>query len=151
MAWNDKHSLPCPGVLICHDAMGGKSDFERERARALAELGYVGIAIDLYGKDHRASSAEEAFELMNPLIDDKQLLRERLAVALEMAASRSVVDSEQIAAIGYCFGGMCALEYARSGAALKSQAFMAYCLPLVCRPATISRRKYLSCTAGAIQ
>lgn len=106
---------PMPAVLICHDAMGGKSDFEKGRARALAELGYVGVAIDAFGHDHRAANAEQAYALMDPLRSNRSLLRERLKAGLDFARQLSQVDAQKIAVIGYCFGGLCALELARSG------------------------------------
>ncbi len=105
---------PHPAVLIAH-AWGGRHPFEEERARALAELGYVGIAIDLYGKGNRGNSQEENAALMQPLLDDRELLQARLQAALAAARLQPEVDGERVAAIGYCFGGLCVLDLARSG------------------------------------
>lgn len=119
IAWDDTYSLPRPGVLVCHDAMGGKSEFEQGRAQALAELGYVGIAIDVFGKDTRADSIEGAMKLVSPLQANPQLLRDRLLAGVNTAASQAEIDSQQLAAIGYCFGGKCVLELARANVGLK--------------------------------
>lgn len=126
IAWqpgtDENNNLPKPTVLICHDAMGGKSGFERGRAKALAELGYIGIAIDTFGKDLRAANGEQAYALIDPLVSNRLLLRERLMAGLEFACQQPQVDAENIAVIGYCFGGLCALEFARSGAKIKAAA-----------------------------
>ena len=72
MAWDDQHLQVRPGVLVCHDAMGGGA-FEQGRAQALAEMGYVGFALDNYGDKQRASSSDEAYQLMTPFISDRAL------------------------------------------------------------------------------
>lgn len=107
-----------PAVLVCH-AWGGRSDFECEKADKLAKLGYVGIAIDNYGKGVFGNSAAENSALMMPLVQDRALLRRRLLAALAAAGTISLVDTARVAAIGFCFGGLCALDLARSGAALR--------------------------------
>ncbi len=122
IAYDDTIDKPRPAVLICHDAMGGKSDFEHDRAQAIAELGYVGVAIDVYGDGVWASNGEEAYALMNPLLEDRELLRERLAAGLAMARERDCVDAGKLAAMGYCFGGCCVLEMARAGFDLRAVA-----------------------------
>ncbi|MEO0422728.1 MAG: dienelactone hydrolase family protein [Pseudomonadota bacterium] len=103
-----------PAVLIAH-AWGGRSDFEEERAQAIAALGYVGIAIDVYGKGVRGSNADENTALMQPLLDNRQRLQARLQAALAAAREQAEVDGTRVAAIGYCFGGLCVLDLARSG------------------------------------
>ncbi|MFQ5718556.1 MAG: dienelactone hydrolase family protein [Acidobacteriota bacterium] len=107
-----------PVVLVCH-AWAGQGDFEIERARRLATLGYVGVAIDVYGEGRRGSSREECEALMTPLMEDRQLLEKRLVAALEAARQIPGVDPRRTAAIGFCFGGLCALDLARSGASLR--------------------------------
>lgn len=111
----DGAEQPRPAVLIAH-AWGGRSEFEEGRARAIAELGYVGIAIDVYGKGVRGSNADENSALMQPLLDNRQRLQARLHAALAAARDQAEVDETRIAAIGYCFGGLCVLDLARAGA-----------------------------------
>lgn len=107
-----------PAVLICH-AWGGRSAFECEKADQLAALGYVGIALDNYGKGVLGSSNEENAALMTPFVQDRARLRQRLLAGLAAARALPYVDPQRIAVIGFCFGGLCALDLARSGADVK--------------------------------
>ena len=103
-----------PAVLVVH-AWGGRGQFECDKASALAELGYVGFAADLYGKGVMGTSVEENAGLMQPFLDDRAMLQSRLTATLETLKSQPEVDSGRIAAIGYCFGGLCVLDLARIG------------------------------------
>lgn len=104
-----------PCILVSH-AWGGQSDFEREKAEKLAALGYVGFALDIYGKGKRGNTMEENAKLMQPYVDDRRLLLSRLNAALAAAARHPAVDPNRIGAIGFCFGGLCVLDLARSAA-----------------------------------
>jgi len=115
MAWDDGHAGPRPGVLVSH-AWGGRGDFECDKARELARLGYCGLAIDVYGKGVRGSNPEQNAKLMQPLLDDRPLLQARMAAALATLRAQAEVDARRTAALGYCFGGLCVLDLARSGA-----------------------------------
>jgi dienelactone hydrolase len=99
-------------VLVAH-MWGGQNDFVREKARLLAEQGYVALAIDVYGEARLASGPDEAARWMAPFIADRAMLRRRLIAAAE--AARGLAGVEAVGVIGYCFGGLCALELARSG------------------------------------
>lgn len=103
-----------PGVLVAHGWMG-LGEYAKGRAEALAELGYVAFAADLYGKGVRAENHEEAAHLLGIYRTDRRLLRERVGAALEVLRGHPLVDPERIAAIGYCFGGTAVLELARGG------------------------------------
>ena len=104
-----------PGILVCHD-WSGKNDFAKQKAEQLAELGYVGFALDLYGKGKIGTSNEEKSALMQPLINDRQhVLLPRMLAAWNTMKSLPQVDTQQTGAIGFCFGGLCALDLARSG------------------------------------
>ena len=107
-----------PIVLVSH-AWGGQSDHEREAADKLAALGYIGFAIDVYGKGQRGSSPSENEALMNPLVGNRAELHKRLNLTLETARGLEGADTSRIAAIGYCFGGLCVLDIARMGANVK--------------------------------
>lgn len=108
-----------PAVLIAHQ-WSGQSDHERATADRIAALGYVGIAIDVYGKGNRGlAEGDDAMTvnsaLMEPWVGDRALLRTRLLAAVEFAKGHDAVDASRIAIMGYCFGGLCALDVARSG------------------------------------
>jgi len=107
-----------PGILVSH-AWGGRDDFVVEKAKALAELGYAAFALDVYGKGVRGSGPEQNQKLMMPFLQDRALLRDRLKSGMDCFAAQPGVDGSQIAIMGYCFGGLCALDLARSGAAIK--------------------------------
>jgi dienelactone hydrolase len=102
-----------PAVIISH-AWAGQGEFEREKAKKLAQLGYVGFALDMYGKGKRGSSPEENAKLMQPFIDDRALLSRRINAAIQTIARHPMVDASHIGAIGFCFGGLCALDLARA-------------------------------------
>jgi dienelactone hydrolase len=114
MAWDEQTAGPRPGVLVSH-AWGGRSDLECDKARQLAGLGYVGFALDNYGKGVRGSGPEENAKLMQPLLGDRALLQARMARALETLRAQPEVDAARTAALGYCFGGLCVLDLARTG------------------------------------
>jgi dienelactone hydrolase len=113
--WDDEMDKPRPGVLVAH-AWRGRSEFEDGKARRLAELGYVGVAMDLFGKGVLGTSIEENRALMQPFLDDRTLLQRRMKLGVEQARMQEEVDASQIAAIGFCFGGLCVLDLARTGA-----------------------------------
>lgn len=104
-----------PVVLVAH-AWRGQTDFERDKAAALASLGYAAFALDVYGKGVVGTTPEECGKLMRPLLDDRALLQRRLLAGLEAARAHERIDRTRVAAIGFCFGGLCVLDLARAGA-----------------------------------
>jgi dienelactone hydrolase len=109
---------PHPAVLVCH-AWGGRGEAEEEKARRLAELGYIGVALDLYGVGKRGHDRASSQALMTSLLQDPSRLRRRLTVAVDAALALDGVDGARVAAIGYCFGGMCSILLARLGLPLR--------------------------------
>lgn len=107
-----------PLVILCH-AWRGRDEFICEKARLVAKFGYVGFALDMYGKGILGTSKEENIALKRPFIQDRYLLHKRIIKALEVGSHLPYVDSQKIAAVGFGFGGICALDLARSGADLK--------------------------------
>lgn len=103
-----------PCVLISH-AWAGIQDHERHAAERLADLGYVGFAIDVYGKGIKGDPMGDNSALMGPYLQDRAKLKQRLLAAVAAAKAHPAVDPNRIAMIGYCFGGLCALDTARSG------------------------------------
>ncbi len=104
-----------PAVLVSH-AWGGQTEFEKNKARQVAQLGYVGVALDVYGDNQTGSNPEQNGALMQPMLADRAELQKRLAASLAATSQLSQVDSGKIGAMGYCFGGLCVLDLARSGA-----------------------------------
>jgi dienelactone hydrolase len=107
-----------PAVLVVHD-WSGRNDFACQKAEQLAELGYVGFALDMYGNGQVGKTNEEKKALMMPLIENRALLRDRILAAYQALLSLDVVNTARVAVIGYCFGGLCALDLARSGAEIR--------------------------------
>lgn len=104
-----------PAVLVVHQ-WAGRGEGEHEVAERLAELGYVGIAIDMFGKDVKGDPAGDNSHLIGPFLSDRAALLRRVRAAVTFAATLDRVDATRIAAIGYCFGGLCVLDLARGGA-----------------------------------
>jgi len=109
---------PRPAVLVCH-AYGGREEFAEEKARKLAELGYFGAAIDLYGVGKRGKDRASSQALMMDLVGDPPRFRRRLAAAYQAVRTLDGVDPERMGAIGFCFGGLAAILAARMGLALR--------------------------------
>lgn len=103
-----------PCVLVSH-AWAGIFDQERAVTEKLAHLGYVGFAIDNYGKGVRGNPGGDNSALMGPWLNDRAKLKARLLAAVQAAKAHPSVDPNRIAMIGYCFGGLCVLDVARSG------------------------------------
>ena len=108
---------PLPGVLVSHQ-YSGCSKMEERKCEFLAKAGYFAFAIDLYGKGIRGKTPEESLNLMNQLSEDRKVLSDRINYCLNLLKNYELVDSSKVAAIGYCFGGRCVLDLARSGAEL---------------------------------
>lgn len=116
--YDDAITTKRPLVLIAHD-WSGRTEFTHKKAEKLAELGYVGFALDMYGKGKVGNTTEEKSALMKPLMEDRNILQRRINAALTTAKQLEKVDAQQVAAIGFCFGGACVLDLMRSGAVLK--------------------------------
>jgi dienelactone hydrolase len=104
-----------PAVILIPTVMG-VSDLEIGFGRQLVELGYNSLVADLFGKKFRGSPRDTMFGEMKRLAGDRPALRRRLLHVLELVRGLDEVSLGQIVAAGYCFGGMCALDLARSGA-----------------------------------
>lgn len=118
LAHDGKNSAPRPAVLVVHD-WSGRNEFACAKAQLLAEMGYIGFAVDMYGEAKLGSTNEEKMALMNPLASDRAKLQARVRAAFDTVRSLPEVDPARVAIIGFCFGGLCALDLARTGASLK--------------------------------
>ena len=108
-----------PGVLVVHEGLG-LNQHAMDRARMMAELGYVALAADMFGDRRQAGDLKEARALIAELRDDPARLRARGAAAVATLAALPQVDAGRLGAIGFCFGGSVVLELARDGADLKA-------------------------------
>lgn len=105
---------PFPTVLIVHQ-WAGLGPQEMETADKLAALGIMGFAVDVFGKGVRGDPAGDNGALLTPWMSDRAALLTRLMAAVDFAKAQAECDGDRIAAMGYCFGGLCALDMARSG------------------------------------
>jgi len=117
MAWDDAAKGRRPGVLVVHE-WWGHNDHARNSATRLAQAGYVGFALDLFGKGKVTTHPKDAEAFVAEATRDPAVLVARYNAALEQLKRDPHVDPEKIAAIGYCFGGGVVLKMARAGADL---------------------------------
>jgi len=135
LAYDDSIKGKRPGVIVVHE-WWGLNDYIKGRAEQLARLGYIAFAINMYGKNMTAKTAEEAGRLAGIYRSDRKLMRARADAGLEVLRKHPLTEAGHIAAIGYCFGGGTVLELARSGAALSGVA--------------VGERLYLSGLGGTV-
>ncbi|HYM35593.1 MAG TPA: dienelactone hydrolase family protein [Steroidobacteraceae bacterium] len=112
---------PLPAVMISHD-WSGRGEFVARKARRLAWHGFAAFALDMYGGGKQGKSVEENQALMNPLASNRALLAQRITAALTAVRGLPQVDAKRIAAMGFCFGGLCVLDLARTGADVRGVA-----------------------------
>ncbi|MBI3014864.1 MAG: dienelactone hydrolase family protein [Candidatus Tectomicrobia bacterium] len=117
LAYDDSIQGKRPGIVVVPD-WNGVADYSKKRAQMLAQLGYVALAADIYGKGIRPTASREAAQEAAKYMSNRPLYRARVQAALDLLRRNPRTDSGKLAAIGYCFGGAGALELARSGADL---------------------------------
>ena len=118
VAYDESNQQRRPAVLVVHD-WSGRNTFACEKADLLARLGYVGFAVDMYGDGRVGETIDEKMALMQEVLHDRSFLRARIQSALDTVLAMDHVDRRRVAVIGFCFGGLCALELARSGADIR--------------------------------
>jgi dienelactone hydrolase len=118
VAYNDKTAEKRPVVLVVHE-WWGMNDYVKRRACQLAALGYLAIAVDLYGEGKIANNVEEAVGFSTLFYKDPTLAKSHFDAALDQIKLNKLADTNKIAAIGYCFGGSMVLNFAKMGENLK--------------------------------
>lgn len=118
LAYDSASSEKRPVVLVVPE-WWGLNDYAKSRARKLAELGYVAMAVDFYGNGAQAATPDEAGKMATPFYTNPAMAAARFNAALAKVKTVALADTNQVAAIGYCFGGAQVLNMARLGSALK--------------------------------
>lgn len=118
VAYDENKSGKRPAILVIPE-WWGLNDYARHRARQLAGLGYIAMAVDMYGDGKTASNPQEAQAFTKPFYADPQLAKSRVDAAILQIRKNELADTKNIAAIGYCFGGNVVLNAAKLGADLK--------------------------------
>ncbi len=121
VAYDDSFTGKRPGILVVHE-FWGNNEYARSRARMLAELGYVALALDMYGEGRQSGHPDEARKFATEIRKNMDLGRKRFISAMEVLKKQEQTDPDRIGAIGYCFGGGIVLQMARDGLDLKGVA-----------------------------
>lgn len=121
VAWDAAQEGPRPGIVVFGE-WWGLNDYQKRRARQLAELGHIVLAADMFGGGRIAADAEEAGQLMNGLFADMDATSARVRAAIEQLRRQPNVDPARLGAMGYCLGGAMSLHAARLGLDLKGVA-----------------------------
>ena len=107
-----------PGILIVHE-WWGLNEYAKTRARMLAELGYTALALDMFGEGRTATHPEDAQKFASEIFSNLKMGEARFMAAYNFLKQQETVDPNNIAAIGYCFGGGIVLHMASLGTDLK--------------------------------
>jgi dienelactone hydrolase len=118
IAWDEAVKGKRPVVIVVHE-WWGLNDYAKMRALKLAELGYMAMAVDMFGNGDTASDPAGARQLTLQFYNDPLLAKTRLDAAISTIKEYPLADAGNIAAIGYCFGGSMVLNYAKLGGDLK--------------------------------
>lgn len=121
IAYDDAVKGKRPAVLVVHE-WWGHNDYARKRAEMLAELGYVALAVDMYGDGKQANHPDDAGKFAGEVAKNKPVAKARFEAAMKLLRKQRNVDGGRLAAIGYCFGGSVVLNMAREGEALRGVA-----------------------------
>jgi len=137
-----------PGILVVHE-WWGSNDYTRMRARKLAELGYIALAVDMYGNGKIATNPQEAQQLSGEVYKDMEVLKDRMGAAEEKLKTYDETDKNNIGAIGYCFGGSVVLNAAKMGMDFKGVVSFHGSLAGVPAKKDLLKAKILVCHGGA--
>ncbi len=148
LAYDDSTKEKRPGILVVHE-WWGHNDYTRERARMLAELGYTALAVDMYGDGKQANHPDDAGKFSGMVMQNIDEAKARFDSALKLLKSQASVDSTQIAAIGYCFGGSVVLTMANAGEDLDAVAAFHSGVQLPIMPNEDLKARVLVCNGAA--
>lgn len=114
MAFNETDTSKRPGILVVHE-WWGHNDYVRERADMLAELGFVALAVDMYGEGKQADHPSDAKKFSGMVMQNMDVAEMRFTEAMKLLRNHPLTDSDKISAVGYCFGGSLILAMANQG------------------------------------
>ena len=137
-----------PVVLVVHE-WWGLTDYPRMRAKQLAEMGYLAMAVDMYGNGKQGPDPKSAGELAGPFYTNPQLVKSRIDAALAKIMTYPQADTSNMAAIGYCFGGTIVLNAAKMGEPFKGVVSFHGDLRGVPADKNLLKAKILVCHGGA--
>lgn len=137
-----------PVVVVVHE-WWGLNDYVRGRAKQLAELGYIAIAIDMYGDGKTAENPGDAGKMATPFYQNPSMAKARFDAGLAKVKSYSQADGDKVAAIGYCFGGSMVLNMAKLGETLDGVVSFHGGLAGVPADKNLLKAKILVCHGGA--
>ena len=148
VVYSEKQQGKRPAILVVPE-WWGNNEYTRTRAKMLADLGYIAMAVDMYGDGKIAANPTEAQNLATPFYKDPALGKSRLEAAEKKLKEYAQTDAGKIAAIGYCFGGSMVLNGAKLGMDLKG--VVSFHGGLATAPATAgsTKGKILVCHGGA--
>ncbi|MBA3968020.1 MAG: dienelactone hydrolase family protein, partial [Nitrospirales bacterium] len=118
LAWDDAIEGKRPGILVVHE-WWGLNEYVRERAEQLAALGYVAVAVDMYGKGKVTTHPDEARQWMQQTTANVEMWQARAREGLRLLNANPLVDQTRLAAIGYCFGGATVMQMVYDGAPVR--------------------------------
>lgn len=147
LAFDENLSEKRPGIIIVHE-WWGHNDYVRERAKMLAELGYTALALDMYGDGKLAQHPDDAGKFAMSVISNLDVASARFNAALDLLKDHETVNKENIAAIGYCFGGSVVLTMANSGADLDAVAAFHSGVRLPVMPTSDLKARVLVCNGA---
>lgn len=147
IAYNENLTDKRPGILVIHE-WWGHNDYVRQRADMLAELGFVALAVDMYGDGKQAAHPDDAGKFAGMVMQNMEEATARFNAAVELLKSNPNVDKESIAAIGYCFGGSVALSMANAGSDLDAVAAFHSGVALPVMPSDKLKAKVLVCNGA---
>jgi dienelactone hydrolase len=148
VAYDEKQSGKRPAILVIPE-WWGNNEYSKMRARMLAELGYIAIAVDMYGNGKLGTNPKEAGELATPFYQDPPLAQKRIEGAMNKIKEYAQADTTRLAAIGYCFGGSMVLNAAKIGMDFKGVVSFHGGLATVPATAGTTKANILVCHGGA--
>ena len=137
-----------PAIVVIHE-WWGSNGYVRKRADMLAKLGYIAIAVDMYGEGKQGNDPKTAGELAGPFYGNPQLAKERIEASVTKIKEYPQADAAKMACIGYCFGGSMSLFAAKLGMDFKGVVSFHGGLAGVPAEAGVTKAKILVCHGAA--